>query len=305
VQLSLRSRPAGPRRPLRTLAVIGATAATTLALVVPGTALANGRHGGHHHAHQPHAVAAPPAHPTRADQIQNLDQVRTAIKAYYGDTVSGTNPDGSPQHLPSATGAYAHEMHGIEKIAKRYLARRAHVVHPDHYGHHHRNHYGNHSTGTPAIVLDVDDTTLNTYNYEIWSNFVYTPAGNATFVNAEAFPAVPYMPRLVNWAADSGYTIFYLTGRPSTQRDATVANLTDVGYPAPVADNVFLKDNSDAWLSSCSPNCTTDQYKSLTREHIESLGYDIVGNFGDQYSDLSGGYADRDFKLPNPMYFLP
>ena len=34
-----------------------------------------------------HAVAAPPANPTSADQIQNIDQVKTAIKAYYGDTL--------------------------------------------------------------------------------------------------------------------------------------------------------------------------------------------------------------------------
>ena len=42
-----------------------------------------------------------------------------------------------------------------------------------------------------------------------------------------------------------------------------------------------------------------------TRAYIESMGYDIVGDFGDQYSDLTGGYADRTFKMPNPNYFLP
>jgi hypothetical protein len=26
---------------------------------------------------------------------------------------------------------------------------------------------------------------------------------------------------------------------------------------------------------------------------------------GDQESDLSGGYAEKTFKLPNPVYFLP
>ena len=51
--------------------------------------------------------------------------------------------------------------------------------------------------------------------------------------------------------------------------------------------------------------CTTVHYKSATRAHIESLGYEIVGNFGDQFSDLEGGHADRTFKLPNPNYFLP
>jgi HAD superfamily, subfamily IIIB (Acid phosphatase) len=48
-----------------------------------------------------------------------------------------------------------------------------------------------------------------------------------------------------------------------------------------------------------------DPVQVLTRAHIESLGYDIVGNFGDQFSDLNGGFADETFKIPNPMYFLP
>lgn len=45
--------------------------------------------------------------------------------------------------------------------------------------------------------------------------------------------------------------------------------------------------------------------KAGTRRHIErDLGYDIVANFGDQYSDLQGGCADRTYKLPNPTYFV-
>jgi len=30
-----------------------------------------------------------------------------------------------------------------------------------------------------------------------------------------------------------------------------------------------------------------------------------VANFGDQYSDLSGGHAGKTYKIPNPMYYLP
>ncbi len=52
-------------------------------------------------------------------------------------------------------------------------------------------------------------------------------------------------------------------------------------------------------------SCPTIRYKSGVRAHIESLGWDIVGNFGDQFSDLAGGFADKTFKLPNPNYFLP
>ncbi len=30
-----------------------------------------------------------------------------------------------------------------------------------------------------------------------------------------------------------------------------------------------------------------------------------MANFGDQFSDLIGGHADRAVKLPNPTYYLP
>ena len=276
-------------RPMRTLGIAGAAVVTTLALVAPSTALAHNRDHGRG------AVPPPPANPTSANQIQNIDQVRTAIKAYYGDTLTdqvdpypGDNGD-TKLHTFSPTGAYAKEMAGIERDAARYLSVAAHHRH----------------SGQKAILLDVDDTTLNTYSYEIYSNFVYNPTSNAAFVNAAIFPATPGMPQLVNWANSRGYTIFYLTGRPEAQRAGTVANLQNQGYP--VQNNqLYLKDYAvDTWLSPCAPSCTTIQYKSLTRAHIESMGYDIVANFGDQYSDLSGGYADQTFKLPNPMYYLP
>jgi hypothetical protein len=237
------------------------------------------------------SVQPPPASPTSANQIQNIDQVKTAIKAYYGDTpssildpVSGT----VALHFASPTSAYANEMAGIESKAENFLAAR-----------------NKHHSATKAIVLDVDDTTLNTYSYEIYSSFVYNPTTNAAFVTAEVFPAVFGMPDLVADAQADGYTVFFLTGRPETQRTATADNLQNVGYPTVPAGQMFLKDQALPWLTSCTPTCTTQQYKTLTRQHIESMGYDIVANFGDQFSDLNGGFADRTYKIPNPMYFIP
>jgi len=258
------------------------------------------------------AVPAPPAFPTSADQIQNIDQVRTAIRGYYGDTPTTQDDpvttDGATVklHQFSPTGAYASEMAGLVADAEKYLNN------PPGSGN------GKKFSGTKAIVFDIDDTTLNTYSYEIYSNFVFNPGTNAAFVNAClttgcVFPAVPGMVGLEKFAESQGYTIFFLTGRPdnpttgANQRPGTLANLTAAGYDVDPA-NVYLKDanaTTQPWLAGCAPTCSTTQYKSLTRQHIESLGYDIVANFGDQFSDLNGGFADETFKVPNPMYFLP
>ncbi|MDT4917273.1 MAG: hypothetical protein QOI15_2658 [Pseudonocardiales bacterium] len=249
------------------------------------------------------AVPAPPAAPTKANQIQNIDQVKTAIKGYYGDTVTAQLDPVSGTvalHQFNPNGSYANEMGGIVAQAERYLK----FWNPSH-------------VSTKAVLFDIDDTTLNTYSYEIYSNFVFNPTTNAAFVNACltatgcVFPAVPHMVELEQYAEAQGYTVFFLTGRPqnatSNQRPGTLANLTHAGYDVTDA-NVYLKDASGAtqpWLSSCAPACTTTQYKSLTRQHIQSLGYKIIANFGDQFSDLNGGFAQKGFKVPNPMYFLP
>ena len=300
MKLSLRNQ-----RPTRTAVGI-ASLATGMALTVPGLALA---------AHSGQSVPAPPANPTSASQIQNIDQVKTAIKGYYGDRVSttviapGTDPNAEKPtyiHTFDPDGAYAHEVEAIAAKASKTLS---------------NNHTKN---AGKAILFDVDDTTLNTYSYEIFSNFVYNPATNADFVNAadpRVFPAVPGMVALEKKAEANGYDVYFLTGRPSSQEPATIANLTAAGYDNVTADNVFTKDataDSEPWLASCvvpaptelDPNatkfvCTTIQYKSMTRQHIESEGADIVANFGDQFSDLKGGFADSTYKIPNPMYYLP
>jgi HAD superfamily, subfamily IIIB (Acid phosphatase) len=47
------------------------------------------------------------------------------------------------------------------------------------------------------------------------------------------------------------------------------------------------------------------EHKTKARIDIESRGFTIVANIGDQESDLVGGHAERAFKLPNPFYFIP
>lgn len=46
-------------------------------------------------------------------------------------------------------------------------------------------------------------------------------------------------------------------------------------------------------------------FKSDKRSEMVKEGYRILGNSGDQWSDLLGSFmSNRSFKLPNPMYFI-
>jgi predicted secreted acid phosphatase len=226
--------------------------------------------------------------PTTASQVSagqppNVTLVEQQVEAYYGDTV-----DAQGHHHPSENSAWGRQAAAAIADGQRYLTQKLRHAHQ------------------PAIVLDVDDTSEVTEGWEVDSQFAYDPASNEAAIDANQFPAITPTLKLAQYAAAHGVAVFFLTGRPEHQRAATVADLASDGYPTPKA--LFLKAEKGtpppSYLS-CGSTCTTDQYKSQTRAYIQSLGYDIVLNVGDQYSDLSYGHEDKAVKLPNPMYYLP
>lgn len=238
------------------------------------------------------AVASPPsdggaaAHPAHtgwghAPNPPNIDKVEQQIEQFYGDHV-----DAEGHHHFSYDSRWGQEVRSRIAHGQRFL--RARYQHVD----------------NPAIVLDVDDTSESTYGLTVDSQFAYYPDKSEAAINNNQFPAIKPTLRLAQWADDHGIKVFIVTGRPEHQEAATLRDLASQGYPA--FAGTFLKSEGAAppYLH-CAPGCTTIQYKSQTRAHIEDMGYTIVLNVGDQFSDLKGGHALRAVKLPNPMYFLP
>jgi predicted secreted acid phosphatase len=297
--------------------------------------------------------------PNSESQMTNIDVARAYAKNYYGAPTATSGPNGTWAAALNPDSNYASEAESVASQASNWLKARSKVA-------------------NRALVLDVDDTTLTTWNYELYSNWDFNVSTNSIFVGltpappgsppntpptwtGNMFPATPGMLDLVNEAKAEGYAIFWITGRGDSQHQATVANLQsdaaaglsdiqtvtlgtppnqftvpeiDAGYPAPTpidighglqgqpnfADGLFTKPSVGsypAYLDKpefCAPyihatpnpaSCPTIQYKSGTRAYIESQGYDIVADIGDQFSDLLGGYADKTFKMPNPNYYLP
>ncbi|HEY7007911.1 MAG TPA: HAD family acid phosphatase [Jatrophihabitantaceae bacterium] len=301
----------GHRR-LRSRASVPLLAGSLIAaagLVFGGLATASADHPSSAHGAGVHPAPTSTAPARHGDAIPNVTLVENQIKAYYGSVPTTVTLAAGPTAVtfPSPDANYAKEVEGIEAKQRSYFA---HAI--KQYQHH------NHGTAKPALVFDIDDTTLNTYDYEIYSSFAYNPVTNGDFVDHAAFPAVFGMPDFVNWAGKQGYTVFFLTGRPEHQRPGTITNLTNVGYQVPLdTSHVYLKYESTqvppSYLTCTGavspvtgkPTCSTIEYKSGTRAHIESLGYKILGDFGDQFSDLEGGHAGHQVKIPNPMYYLP
>ena len=182
------------------------------------------------------ATSVPTFVPKMADQVTNLDILRSQIKNYYGTPTAAAGAACNKDLAPAADGNYAAEAASVAGDGGRWLSTGDRAT----------------SNAMKAIVLDVDDTTLATWNYELCSNWAFDPVTNGQFVTDQRFPAVPGMVAMANQAAADGYAVFFLTGRGQAQEAATLGNLThdgigvDAGYPAPSTltngeDGLFTK----------------------------------------------------------------
>ena len=161
------------------------------------------------------------------------------------------------------------------------------------------------SATKPAIVLDIDETSLSNwpaYRVNGWGRVVNGPCdlekgpcGLRAWQGMGRSKALAPTLALARRARELGVAVFFISGRPPNLRDATERNLREQGYQW--AGVVLLPEGAK------SPSAV--EFNAPERRRIAEQGYTILLSMGDQESDLAGGYAERTFKLPNPVYYLP
>lgn len=194
-------------------------------------------------------------------KIPNLSSVKTMIREF------------------KESGRWEGEINGLTDQASRYLDSKL----------------GEKDRSKPALVLDIDDTSLSNYPYELPHDFGFVSSEwNAWAMKSDAPPIAGTL-KLYQHAKEKGVAVFFITGRGGMLREATVKNLENAGFKG--FDGIYTKPDGYA-----EPSVVP--FKSAVRAHLELEGYRIIVNVGDQDSDLAGGHADRTFKLPNPMYLI-
>jgi predicted secreted acid phosphatase len=202
-------------------------------------------------------IAAVPALAATEPTGQSADQIRS----YY------------------SSGAWNKAVSKQAKKAKAYIVKRTH---------------GRHKAKKPALVLDIDETSLNNYPcLNANGGIPYDPIVNITCVTAYDAPAIKPVRSLFTLAKALRVKVFFITARPDAIRDGTLKNLRAAGYKGKYE---LILQPAGYTQDSKVP------YKSGARKAIEKRGFHIVANVGDQKSDLKGGYSERTYKLPNPIY---
>ena len=158
----------------------------------------------------------------------------------------------------------------------------------------------------PAVVLDIDETSLSNWENIEDDNFGFIAGGTCPrqpnlacgfndWIQLAAAPAIGPTLQFFNAVRAKNVAVFFITGRRDNQRDATLLNLDHAGFQGWAKLATRPVDDS---------NTTIVPFKSGERAKIQTAGYTIIANIGDQDSDLAGGFAECGFKMPNPFYFI-
>ncbi|CAN6215196.1 unnamed protein product [Urochloa humidicola] len=154
--------------------------------------------------------------------------------------------------------------------------------------------------GRDAWVFDIDETLLSNLPYYADHGFGLELFDHQKFdrwVERGEAIAIPSSLKLYNEVRELGFKTFLLTGRNEGHLGVTAENLKKQG---------FLDWDKLVVRAAVDRKKTATVYKSEKRKEMEEEGYRILGNSGDQWSDLLGSsMSARSFKLPNPMYYIP
>ncbi|XP_044467732.1 acid phosphatase 1-like [Mangifera indica] len=154
--------------------------------------------------------------------------------------------------------------------------------------------------GKDVWIFDIDDTLLSNlpyYQEHGYGSEIFDPVEFDKWVEKAMAPAIEPSLKLYEEVLKSGFKIFLLTGRYENKRAATIDNLINAGFQN--WDKLILRDAEDHGKLAII-------YKSEKRNDMVKNGFRILGNSGDQWSDILGSsMSTRSFKLPNPMYYIP
>ncbi|KAF7836320.1 acid phosphatase 1 [Senna tora] len=154
--------------------------------------------------------------------------------------------------------------------------------------------------GKDVWVFDIDETLLSNLPYYSAHGYGHGLFDHVEFdkwVEKGVATAIEPSLKLYEEVLNLGFKVILLTGRSERHRSVTVDNLINAGFRD--WHQLILRDSEDQGKSATI-------YKSEKRSEMEKEGFRIVGNSGDQWSDLLGfSLSVRSFKLPNPMYYIP
>lgn len=146
-----------------------------------------------------------------------------------------------------------------------------------------------------VVIFDIDETALDNYEGIKEISFGYSPRLWDEWVDEARAPAIPGVKRLYDFLINRGVKVIFITGRKEHHYEATKKNLELAGYTQ--FDTLIVRMKNDSGKKAI-------EFKSKKREELTAMGYNIIGNVGDQWSDLEGPHSGIKIKVPDYLYIV-
>lgn len=142
----------------------------------------------------------------------------------------------------------------------------------------------------PAVILDVDDTLLNTSRYQAWNvkaGTSFTAASWTQYVKAKLDTPIAGAVKFTQYAASKGVVVFYVTNRTVEEKQSTVELMRSLGFPfRDGGDTMLALKERPEWTSAKG---TRREFVAKTNRILLMLG----DNFGDFTDAYKGSVAER------------
>lgn len=157
-----------------------------------------------------------------------------------------------------------------------------------------------------AVVLDLDETTMDNSVYQLERAAYEAPFDSATWnawVRRAEAGAVPGVAEFITAVRQAGGRIAYLSGREESLTDPTRANLVTLGLWQD-GDLLCLRDAANTYTKRMRrTEIRAGTGHCAWKEPTPALAYlgDSMGDFPDA-DEEPGEFGVRFFILPNPLY---
>ncbi|MFM2482991.1 5'-nucleotidase, lipoprotein e(P4) family [Celerinatantimonas sp. YJH-8] len=140
-----------------------------------------------------------------------------------------------------------------------------------------------------AVIVDIDETVLNNTPYQAWlldQDHGFSNQSWHRWVKSAQATAIPGALGFLNYVSENGIQVFYITNRQDSEKQPTLTNLKQLGFPNADASHLLMR--------------TTTSNKGARRYSVHRQ-FDIAVYLGDNLADFSSQFGGKTTEQRNDL----
>lgn len=160
-----------------------------------------------------------------------------------------------------------------------------------------------------AIITDIDETVFDNSPYNaklVETNKEFSQEEWSHWSSLEEAKEVPGAAEFLNFAADKGFEIFYITNRMESEEEGTLRNMKELNFPFSDSHHLLLQKDTGSKKERFEEVRKDHEVVMYLGDNLSDFTHKFRAPSSDERNNLADELKDRfgvDFiVLPNPMY---